>query len=133
MNRTKQQKADPETYELIRGRLYSLDKYIETYACDPSNDEFLLDVDETLSGASESDLILAGDIIQGCLQRAIEKRGWTWSMDCNNHRGVSLDIYIEETDEPDSEMQMLAVSRIETSSPAEALLSAYLEALHETS
>ena len=126
MNLIELQKADPETWEEIQIAFGQLDRYQE-------DDNYCVDVMETIKCYGELQFPITYYIIQGCLQRAIEKRGWTWSMDCNNHRGVSLDIYIEETDEPDSEMQMLAVSRIETSSPAEALLSAYLEALHETS
>ena len=103
MNLTELQKADPATYNEIR----------------------------SIFGAvivkGELRPKIADDIIQGCLQRAIERRGSSYQLAYQPHIGPDdkhfhAYIWVGQN-----------AFRGDGDSFAEALLAAYLEALHETS
>ena len=99
MNLTELQKADPDTYNEIRSIFGAVI------------------VKEELRPK------IADDIIQGCLQRAIEKRGWGFALHLfnnpNRYSATIIEVGGSWHDSPHS------------NSPAEALLAAYLEAIHE--
>lgn len=103
MNLTELQKTDPKTYDSIMQIL----QYVPEY-----------------------DAALWGDIVQGELQRAIEKRNWDWSLDYDNRQHSAIIGMI-----PEGKTQMgdyCILAECDGDSPAEALLAAYLEALHES-
>ena len=91
---------DPETYEALRN-----------YPIYCSDDEAL-----TVNLLESRNNILVMDALQGCIQRACEKRGWCF-MVCNHIADVST-----EKDIYDSEIHDY---------PAEALLAAYVAAAKE--
>ena len=113
MNLTELQKADPATYNEIR----------------------------SIFGAvivkGELRPKIADDIIQGCLQRAIERRGLAWdgSLAVDEPAPYMAGIYeIGPGYDGDhwTEKHLSCIAERGGNSPAEALLSAYLEALHES-
>ena len=105
MNLTELQKVDPETWDAI---MLSL-------AVEYAENKHLLISEYSVIGR---------DIIQGCLQRAIEKRGWGFALHLfNNPNRYSATVCRgnngDWAESPNFD------------SPAKALLAAYLEAIHE--
>ena len=122
MNLTELQKADPETWEEIQIAFVQLDRYQE-------DDNYCVDVMETIKCYGELQFPITYYIIQGCLQRAIEKRGWYYSV------GIDGNDSDENGKKPGASIWTgeHILAGWTGNSPVEALLSAYLEALHETS
>ena len=92
MNLTELQKANPGLYSVIR-------EYSREHS--PDDPRY-------------------NDIIQGCLQRAIETRGWNWNLNETDKRYCAMIASFKSVYDGFSD------------SPAEALLSAYCEAIHES-
>ena len=103
MNLQLLQEADPETWDAIMLLL----------AVEYAKDKHLLISEYSVIGR---------DIIQGCLQRAIERRGWGFQL-MRSTGGKCLADISTKSDIVDGKPG---------DSPAEALLAAYLEAIHES-
>lgn len=110
MNLTELQKADPETYKDI-GQLCLYAAALPQY-----------EIDEDSKDLPSPRIWYA--IIQACLQRAIEKRGWDFTVFRQQKRAVGGEF--------GAITGPIGRDCSTGESPAEALLAAYLEALHAT-
>lgn len=68
-------------------------------------------------------------VVQGELQRAIEKRNWDWGIDYGNRKHSAIIGMIPKGKTSMGDYRILA--ECGGDSPAEALLATYLEAIHE--
>lgn len=77
---------------------------------------------EIADACEKVDIEFEEDVIQGCLQRAIEKRGWGWQVQTFDDPDPAKNFYIAYVVGDGHE------NKADKNSPAAALLAAYLEA-----
>ena len=133
MNLTELQKVDPELWrEIVRGiPLQPRGQYVSFYCGQMTAHQFencYLPLDQMMPEA-------AACWLQACLQRAIEVRGLVWdvSLVVDEPSPYMAGIYeIDPGYDGDcwNEQHLSCIAECGGNSPAEALLSAYLEAIH---